>query len=222
MFISGKNAVIQLAPGGADLIASTAYFSFDGMAVDFGLDQKKDTSQVQRYGGAPITLAGYSSFAVKGKVFLDLTTGRVTYVAVTNGGSGYTSAPTVAFSGGGGSGVAASAVIDSAGTVRFVVITNWGTGYTSAPTVSFSGGSGSGAAATATINDYSDKVLAQLFAADNVNVKVSLIGTTSSSKMPYYTGTMVMDTDNIAIPANGAVAFDISGQGSGSLTRAEY
>ena len=66
-------------------------------------------------------------------------------VAVTAGGAGYTSAPTVAISGGGGSGATAEAVINSAGQVVSISITNQGTGYTSAPSVSLSGGGGSGA-----------------------------------------------------------------------------
>jgi len=75
----------------------------------------------------------------------------VASLSVTDGGSGYTSAPTVSFSGGGGSGAAATAVIG--GRVSSVSITNRGQEYTSAPTVSFSGGGGSGAAATATLRD---------------------------------------------------------------------
>lgn len=71
-------------------------------------------------------------------------------IDVTAGGTGYTTAPTVAFSGGGGSGAAATATI-AGGAVTSIAITNAGSGYTSAPTVSFSGGGGSGATATAVI-----------------------------------------------------------------------
>lgn len=65
-------------------------------------------------------------------------------------GSGYTSAPTVSFSGGGGSGAAATATI-SGGAVTGATITNAGSGYTSPPTVSLSGGGGSGAELVATV-----------------------------------------------------------------------
>lgn len=71
-------------------------------------------------------------------------TNTIAVVNITNGGSGYVTAPTVSFSGGGGSGAAGTAII-SGGAVIGVVMTNGGTGYTSAPTVSFSSG-----AATAT------------------------------------------------------------------------
>lgn len=76
------------------------------------------------------------------------------FVTVTNGGSGYTSAPVVSISGGGGSGATATAKVTN-GAVTEVVITNRGSGYTSAPTISFSGSGGAGAAATAVIGELS-------------------------------------------------------------------
>lgn len=65
---------------------------------------------------------------------------------VTAGGSGYTSA-TVGFTGGGGTGAAATATVQG-GAVVSITMTNYGTGYTSAPTVNISG-DGTGATATA-------------------------------------------------------------------------
>ena len=76
----------------------------------------------------------------------------VSSIAVTAGGSGYTSVPLVTFSGGGGAGAAAVATLVG-GIVTQVTVTNPGTGYTSAPTVGFSGGAGTGAAATATVQN---------------------------------------------------------------------
>ncbi|HRO18611.1 MAG TPA: hypothetical protein PLU07_10495 [Ferruginibacter sp.] len=67
-------------------------------------------------------------------------------------GTGYTSAPTVAFSGGGGSNAAGTAVVVK-GRVVSVTITNGGSGYTTAPTVAFTGGGSTGAAATAVVTD---------------------------------------------------------------------
>ena len=66
---------------------------------------------------------------------------------VINGGSGYTSAPTVSFTGGGGTGATATAVV-SRGKVVSVHITAGGSNYTSTPTISFTGGGGSGATAS--------------------------------------------------------------------------
>ena len=58
---------------------------------------------------------------------------------IDEGGAGYSSAPTVVFSGGGGSGATATAT-ESGGAVTAITLTNPGTGYTSAPTISFTGG----------------------------------------------------------------------------------
>jgi subtilisin-like proprotein convertase family protein len=64
----------------------------------------------------------------------------------------YIAPPGVTFSGGSGSGAAASAVLDSVGRVIAVIVSNGGTGYTSPPTVTFNGATGSGAVATANIS----------------------------------------------------------------------
>jgi len=79
--------------------------------------------------------------------------GGVTHISVTAGGTGYTSAPTVTFTGGGGSGAAATAYIAN-GAITGIVVTNVGTGFTSEPAIGFSGGGGSGAAATAVVNTH--------------------------------------------------------------------
>ena len=51
----------------------------------------------------------------------------------------YVSAPSVSFSGGGGTNAAGTAILDAQGKVSQVVITNSGSGYSSAPTVTFDG-----------------------------------------------------------------------------------
>jgi len=75
-------------------------------------------------------------------------TNAVEAIVVSSGGTGYTSAPTVGFTGGGGTGAAATATV-SGGIVVAITMTNHGSGYTSAPTIGFTGGGGSSAAATA-------------------------------------------------------------------------
>lgn len=77
-------------------------------------------------------------------------TSVVARIDVTAGGSGYSTAPTVTFTGGGGSGAAATATV-SGGAVTAITVTNTGSGYTSAPTIGFTGGGGSSATATAVI-----------------------------------------------------------------------
>jgi hypothetical protein len=77
------------------------------------------------------------------------TTGVLTKISVTTGGSGYTSVPSVQLSGVPAGPGAPSAVAVMSGTrVDSVHISNPGYGLTQNPTVSFVGGGGSGAAAT--------------------------------------------------------------------------
>ena len=71
------------------------------------------------------------------------TFGQVTGAAIITGGTGYTGTPTIAFSGGGGSGVAAT-LTASNGAVNTITFTSFGSGYTSAPSYVITG-TGTGA-----------------------------------------------------------------------------
>ena len=88
------------------------------------------------------------------------TVGAIKSITVTNGGSDYTSAPTVTLSGtGGGRAVAivdAVAASPTFGRVIRIDIAGAGAGYTTAPTITFSGGGGTGAAATTAISTLAD------------------------------------------------------------------
>ena len=78
-------------------------------------------------------------------------TASVISINVTNGGSGYTTSPIVAITGGGAdsdSQASATAQITN-GSVTGITVVDGGSGYTSVPTVSISGGGGTGATATA-------------------------------------------------------------------------
>lgn len=79
-------------------------------------------------------------------------TQRVSWIDLTDPGSGYTSDPDVSITGGGGSGATASAVRKQDGTLAFVRVTARGLSYTTTPTVSITGGGGSGATAVAHMN----------------------------------------------------------------------
>ena len=72
---------------------------------------------------------------------------QVRSIEVTNGGSGYTSAPTVTVSGT----ATAVATINANGQVNGIAVTANGGDYLSAPTITFSGGGGSGAEAKANL-----------------------------------------------------------------------
>ncbi|WP_036041607.1 phage tail sheath C-terminal domain-containing protein [Bradyrhizobium yuanmingense] len=94
------------------------------------------------------------------------TVGGVTVVTLSNQGAGYAVAPSVSFTGGGGTGAAAEAILGTganAGKVVEVKVTNPGSGYTSAPTVVFTGGTPTTpAAATAAFGTTANAVVAEL------------------------------------------------------------
>lgn len=60
--------------------------------------------------------------------------GFIVAITVTDGGGGYTTAPMITISGGGGNGAKAIAVIND-GVVNQIIVQNAGTGYSSTPTV---------------------------------------------------------------------------------------
>ena len=84
----------------------------------------------------------------------------ITAVTMLTHGQGYTGVPTVAFSGGGGTGATATAVSPN-NTVDSITINDGGEGYTSAPVVEITGGGGNGAIAVATISNEPAETLLQ-------------------------------------------------------------
>lgn len=85
--------------------------------------------------GEPFPLGGnYPGAKATAKATATIASGGVSAVTVTAQGFGYTSTPTVTFSGGAGTGATAVATIAN-GQVTGIEVTAAGTGYTSAPTV---------------------------------------------------------------------------------------
>ncbi len=76
-------------------------------------------------------------------------------IQITSGGTGYTGTPTVAITGGGGSGATAVAVV-SGGAITAINITNPGIKFTSVPVITITGGGGTGASATAVLTTLTD------------------------------------------------------------------
>jgi hypothetical protein len=141
---------------------------------------------------------------------------------VSAGGSGYTSAPTVTLSGGGGSGAAGTAVVKG-GALVGIDLTNAGSGYTSAPTVSLSGGGGSGATVVAVLNSPATVVVSGLSRRPDVGTTVARIGGvfyTVAGASPLVGGVSTLTlypgvpAANIADPVD---VFDVSLITSGSL-----
>ena len=128
---------------------------------------------------------------------------------VTAGGTGYSSVPTVAFSGGGGSGAAATAVLTSQ-VVTSITMTNLGTGYTSVPTIAFSGGSGSGAAATAVLGK-ADAITAQTTGTMTMNTVQSDVASLNTMTMEFqFASGFVYILDN-AVVNSANISFDVDG-----------
>lgn len=96
---------------------------------------------------------GQPGGTISGFIVPPRVTGAVTTITLTNGGSGYTSTPSVNFTGGGGGTGAAAMARVSGGRVTSISIINGGNGYTSVPNITITGGGGSGASATATFGD---------------------------------------------------------------------
>jgi hypothetical protein len=65
-------------------------------------------------------------------------------LSITNGGTGYTTVPTVTLSGGGGAGATAVATV-SGGKITSIKMTSHGANYTGTPIVTITGGGGTGA-----------------------------------------------------------------------------
>jgi Tfp pilus assembly protein PilX len=80
-------------------------------------------------------------------------TGGVRSITLNNGGSGYTSTPTVTFIGNGTDARAEATINTTTHVVTGITIKNAGHDYTSAPIIQITGGGGTGAIATATIGD---------------------------------------------------------------------
>jgi CO/xanthine dehydrogenase Mo-binding subunit len=99
-----------------------------------------------RLAGKKLWAAVKTSTNAHGSILADA--GTITAITVGNGGSGYTSAPTVTITGGGGTGASATATVSAAGAVTAIALNSAGSGYTSAPTITLTGGAGAGATAT--------------------------------------------------------------------------
>lgn len=124
-----------------DIVADTGA-TYNGIPAANIAGSRAVTSIVDEY---TVQFAAASAATSTGAI---QTGGQVKHIMITNGGSGYTSAPSVAFSS--GSATATASIFN--GAVVGVTITNPGSGYTGQPDVTFSGGNGTNAAATALID----------------------------------------------------------------------
>ena len=161
------NDIAVSASGGGqlDLTNSNSSFGTQGL-IAFG--RSDETSKgIDRYTGIVTSTAAVSQskVVVSGvgsnrpydgqAIFFDRKYNVVRKIDITNGGSGYTSAPTVTVAAPTGPGVAvrstASATVEN-GVVTAVTMLSNGSQYEVVPAVTFSGGGGADAAATAVLD----------------------------------------------------------------------
>ncbi len=143
-------------------------------------------------------------------------------------GSGYTSAPKVTITGGGGAGAAGTATFTRI--VRSISVTNGGSNYTTTPTVSITGGGGSGAIATAVINATTKKVtsITVLFGGSGYTSTPSVVisggGGTGAKASASITG--VVNSVTLTNPGAGYVSVPAvtltGGGGSGATASFSY
>ena len=163
LFTICDDIAVYTANGGqCDLTNSNSSFGTKGLVAEGLGDQTSKC--VDRYTGSVNSTAAVSQnqIVVSGvgnnrpydgqALYFDRKYFVVKDIVVTNGGSGYTSAPTVTIAAPTGPGIAvpaqATATVEN-GKVTVVTVRSSGSQYESVPSVSFDGGGGSSAAATA-------------------------------------------------------------------------
>ncbi len=100
-----------------------------GDANDFNFTEAEADGEVTGY-----SAIAYKSFGTGAAATVVLDDDALGAVTITAPGSGYTYAPAISFTGGGGSGATATAVVTN-GVLTGINITNAGSGYTTAPTI---------------------------------------------------------------------------------------
>lgn len=155
-------------------------------------------------------LLGYYPRLISAPGFTKQTKRGVTAVAVGSGGSGYTSAPTVGFTGGGGSGATATATVAN-GQITAITVTNPGSGYTSAPTVTLSGGGGTGGAGTASVGMLANPVVAALPGVLNSILAVAAVSTAGSSRDADVDFRETIQSERVMVVSPGAKVIDSAG-----------
>lgn len=166
-----------------------------------------------------------------------VTIGSVGVIGIVNGGTGYTSAPTVTISGPDQTaGVQANATATiSGGKVTAVNLSNAGSGYTNAAnlTISFSGGAGSGATAVASILDFKTGTLSLVVVnggsgytnAANTIITISGGGGSNAAATPIVSGNVVTQVIMTNAGSNYTNAANVTatvsgGGGSGAVLKA--
>jgi hypothetical protein len=143
-----------------------------------------------------------------GGVWLDVIgPGTITNPTILNGGTGYSTPPTVTFTGGGATTQATGIATIANGAVTGISITVNGAGYKTAPTITFTGGGGSGAMATTTVDP-------TLFQSATLVVTRSLIQNNSAASAGGQGGG-IGNAGNGSVTINASTVADNSSAGRG-------
>jgi len=161
-----------------------------------------------------------------------ITIGSVSVIAVTNGGTGYTSAPAVTISAPNeANGVQATAVATiTANAVSSITLTEAGSGYTSAPTITLTGGGGSNAAAIVSYTTFQTGTVSVTVLnggtgytnAANITVSFSGGGGTNAAATAVTSGNIITQIvmTNPGTGYTSAPTVTITGDGSNAVARA--
>src|SRR5215469_523050 len=212
--VSGKTAARMFPAnyGGNDYVI---FFATDGTAVQ--INANSGAQIVIATAGTFSTTPDMTIYASQRILIMDPTAGYATWdgtlfvkqgglspnIVVTNGGSGYSAAPTVGFTGGSGSGATATAVMGGSGSAQFVIavtLTNPGTGYkaTDTVTVTFTGANTTPATATVVVWPF--------ISGNTIDVFAGRVWT-ANGRVLSFTGTKGFDDVN---PANAAGSTTIT------------
>jgi predicted outer membrane repeat protein len=191
----GGNTINITAPGDYEITLPGAPGEVDNAAGEFAIAASGGNLTIQNTSGGAVSVDGNHLSRVFDINPLFTIGGAV----VTAGGKGFTSAPTVTLTGGGGVGATAVATIAD-GQVTGVTITNPGSDYTSAPSVTFTGGGGKGAAATAILASPKISVTFTGFTVEN--------GNANGGDVPAGAGGGIRENTNANLTLNNVVVTD--------------
>jgi fibronectin-binding autotransporter adhesin len=182
------------------------------------------------YSAAPtVTISGGGGTGATATAVL--TGGVVSGIAITNAGTGYTTAPTIAFS----AGTVTTAGTNPTGTgnatnftISGISVTSAGTAYTGAPTVSF--GSGTGTAATANLSSVTLATNTSIGGTGDIALDAPVAGPSALTKLGNgtltlnaantYSGTTTINAGRLVLAGSVSGAVIVAGgifQGSGTV-----
>jgi predicted outer membrane repeat protein len=198
----GGNTINLTVAGSYNITLPGTPGEVDNAAGEFAISAAGGNLTIQNTSGGAVTVNGDHL----SRVFDINPIFTIGSAVVTNGGSGFTSAPKVTLTGGGGTGATATAAVAN-GHVISVTITNPGSGFTSAPIISFSGGGGKGAAATAIVASPKINVTMNGFTIEN--------GNANGGNVPAGAGGGIRDNNNASLTLTNMVITNNSASADG-------